>query len=276
MENERIFNPTDIASKFNDYFTSIGPKLAANIPSVNSTFNSFLKRPLSNSFMLFPTDRYEIENLIMNLKLGKSTGPFSVPINLLKIIKTHVSLPLSYIFNCSFSTGIVPSNLKIAQVVPFNKKGPTSYLSNYRPISLLSVFSKLLEKLMYIRLIDFLNKNNVIFPAQFGFRENHSTSHALILIVDKIQRAIEEKLVSCGIFLDFCKAFDTVDHSILLYKLQHYRIRGITIKWFNLYLKGNDKMWTPGLRTTFVDLVHGLHLWTTHEILPHRALLTQV
>jgi hypothetical protein len=205
------------------------PKLAANIPSVNSTFNSFLKRPLSNSFMLFPTDRYEIENLIMDLKLGKSTGPFSVPIDLLKIIKTLVSLPLSYIFNCSFSTGIVPDNLKIAQVVPIYKKGPTSYLSNYRPISLLSVFSKLLEKLMYIRLIDFLNKNNVIFPAQFGFRENHSTSHALILIVDKIQRAIEEKLVSCGIFLDFCKAFDTVDHSILLYKLQHYGIRGITI-----------------------------------------------
>jgi hypothetical protein len=146
VENGRIFNPTDIASKFNDYFTSIGPKLAANIPSVNSTFNSFLKSPLSNSFMLFPTDRYEIENLIMNLKLGKSTGPFIVPINLLKIIKTHVSLPLSYIFNCSFSTGIV----KIAQVVPIYKKGPTSYLSNYRPISLLSVFSKLLEKLMYI------------------------------------------------------------------------------------------------------------------------------
>jgi retron-type reverse transcriptase len=79
-------------------------------------------------------------------------------------------------------------------------------------------------ELSYIRLIDFLNKNNVIFPAQFGFQENHSTSHALILIVDKIQKAIEAKLVSCGIFLDFCKAFDTVDHSILLYKLQHYGI----------------------------------------------------
>lgn len=100
---------------------------------------------------------------------------------------------------------------------------------------------------MYIRLIDFLNKNNVIFPAQFGFRENHSTSHALILIVDKIQRAIEEKLVSYGIFLDFCKALiDTVDHSILLYKLQHYGIRGITIKWFNSYLKARKQFVSVG------------------------------
>lgn len=90
-------------------------------------------------------------------------------------------------------------------------------LSNYRPISLLSVFNKLLEKLMSSRLLKFLEKNNnIFFDNQFGFRRGHSTDHAIVSIVDKIQRAIDDKESSCGIFLDFSKAFDTINHDILL------------------------------------------------------------
>ena len=93
-------------------------------------------------------------------------------------------------------------------------------MNNYRPISLLSVFNKLLEKLMYNRMASFLGKNEILFHGQFGFRSNHSTNHAILLITDKIQKAIERKIYSCGIFLDLSKAFDTVNHDILLKKLE--------------------------------------------------------
>ena len=109
--------------------------------------------------------------------------------------------------------------IKIARVIPVYKAGSYTVMSNYRPISLLSIFYKLLEKLMYKRLIKFLEKNNIFNENQFGFRSNRSTTQAILLIADKIQRAIENKKISCGIFLDLSKVFDTVDHCILLKKI---------------------------------------------------------
>ena len=109
-------------------------------------------------------------------------------------------------------------------------------MSNYRPISLLSIFNKLLEKLVSIRLLDLLEKNNIFFDKQFGFRNKYSTEHAILNIVDKIQRAIDGKEFSCGIFLDLSKAFDTVNHAILIKKLEYYGVRGIPNNWFSSYL----------------------------------------
>ena len=123
--------------------------------------------------------------------------------------------------------GVVPDNLKIARVIPVYKTGNHSSVSNYRPISLLSIFNKLLEKLMFKRIKLYLEKYNILIDNQFGFRSNHTTTQAILMITDKIQRAIENKMISCGIYLDLSKAFDTVDHSILLNKLHHYGIRGI-------------------------------------------------
>ena len=133
--------------------------------------------------------------------INKSTGPFSVPTALLKLFKTCLLKTLETLFNLSFSHGKVPSKFKIARVIPVYKKGSMSRVSNYRPISLLSIFNRLLEKLMYNRLIFYFNKIDVLSDNQFGFRKNHSTFHPLILIVDKIQRAMEEGNYSCGILL---------------------------------------------------------------------------
>ena len=123
-----------------------------------------------------------------------------------------------------------------------------SRVSNYRPISLLSIFNRLLKKLKYNRLISYFNKINVLSDNQFGFRKNHSTFHSLILIVDKIQKAMEKGNYSCGIFIDLSKAFDTVNHNIPLGKLQRYGIRGIAKDWFASYLYNREQFVSIGNR----------------------------
>ena len=156
----------------------------------------------------------------------KACGPFSISTSLLKTLKSVLSVPLQLLFNCSFSSGMVPDQFKVARVVPIHKKGSSYLVSNYRPISLLSIFNKLIEKIMYSRIISYLETFSILYNNQFGFRSKHSTIHALLLLTDKIQRSIDNGIYSCGIFLDLCKAFDTVDHKILLTKLEYYGTGG--------------------------------------------------
>ena len=207
------------------------------------------KSPCS-SFVLFPVTNIEIEGEISNLNSSKATGPYIIPTKLLKTLKYIVSGPLASLFNCSFSSGTVPSKLKVARVIPVYKNGPRTVKSNYRSISLLSVFNKILKKLVYNRLLKFLDKYEIIFDGQFGFRSNHSTTHAILHIVDKIQKAIETKKNSRGIFLDLSKAFDIVNHDILLKKLQHYGIRGLAYIWFSSYLSNRKQFVSIGNDTS--------------------------
>ena len=201
---------------------------------VNKSPLQYLTTPSQDNFFLFPTTTVEIENEINRLNANKSTGPFSIPVTVLKATKHATSKPLEIIFNASFSTGIVPSNLKIAKVTPVFIKGLQTNLNNYRPISILSIFNKLLEKLMHKRILDFLEKKKVIYCKQFDFRAKHSTDHAILSIIDFIQHAIDCHEFSCGIFLDFSKAFDTVNHNILIEKLDYYGTRGVVKRLVHL------------------------------------------
>ena len=147
---------------------------------------------------------------------------------------------LSFIINLSIITGIVPDDLKIARVIPLFKSGDSSLFSNYRPVSVLPAFSKILEKVIYNRLLQYLTKHNILSDNQFGFRKHHSTKYALTLLYDKISAAIDNKENTVGIFIDLSKAFDTVNHEILLQKLFHYGIRGVAHEWFVSYLKNRQ------------------------------------
>ena len=147
-----------------------------------------------------------------------------------------VSHSLATMVNRSFTTGIFPSKLKIAKVVPIFKQGDPQVLSNYRPISLLPIFSKIYEKLMHKRIYVFLKEKKILYPLQFGFQENNSIDHALITMTEEIRSSLDNRRYGCGIFLDLQKAFDTVSHDILLAKLEHYGIRGNVLNWFKSYL----------------------------------------
>ena len=156
---------------------------------------------------------------------------------MLLIIPDLIILPLAHIINMSLLTGVYPDLLKIAKVIPIHKGGSTQDINNYRPISLLSIFDKIIEKLIHKRLYNFLESQNILYSNQFGFRKNNSTTNALIQITEMIKESIDNGKYGCGIFIDLRKAFDTVNHEILLMKLEHYGIRNNILDWFRSCLK---------------------------------------
>ena len=166
--------------------------------------------------------------------------PFTSPFTSLEykcpFTKLQISHPLAKLINQLFVQGIVPSKLKVAKVISLFKQGDSEITSSYRPISMLPIFSKLYEKGMHKRLYAFITSNNIIHPLQFGFQENHSVDDALISITEAIRSTLDNKKYGCAIFVDLQKAFDSLNHNILLSKLEHYGIRGDVLLWFASYL----------------------------------------
>ena len=148
---------------------------------------------------------------------------------------------LKHIFNISLAKGVFPDELKIARVTPIFKKGSNTLVTNYRPISVLPCFSKLLERIMYNRLYKFLLENNILYQKQFGFQNAHSPEHAILQLVNQITEAFSQGKYTLGIFLDLSKAFDTVNHNILLEKLKAYGIQSENLKWFRSYLSNRKQ-----------------------------------
>ena len=202
----------------------------------DGNFRKFLPPSIVNSIVFDPIDAEEVCNLISKFNVNKGCGPFSIPSIVLFHMRHKLAKPISWIANICIMTGIHPDKLKLQKVIPFFKKGSKLSTANYRPISLLSNINKIIEKLVFNRVLSFLNRNNVIYEKQFGFRPKHSTNHALINIVDTISNAIDSGKLAAGVFVDFQKAFDTVDHNILISKLEHYGIRGKFNDWFKSYL----------------------------------------
>ena len=175
-----IEDPVEIANKFNGYFINIGPNLAKEIKSDNNdTFKKYLYGSYQSSLFLNAITEKELETELGNMKLNASSGYDDVNTKIIKKTAKEISKPLTLIFNLSFSTGIVPDNLKISLFTPIFKSNEENKFENYRPISVLTCFSKLLEKLMARRLTKFVDKNNILSKHQYGFRKNRSTEHAI-------------------------------------------------------------------------------------------------
>ena len=219
------------------------------MPNPLKQFTKYLpKLNSSGSFFFNPVSPSEIELEIMTIPKNKAHGLYSLPIRILRSAQHIISLPLSIIINKSLECGTYPSKLKLAKVIPIYKNDDESDPSNYRPISLLSVFNRIFEKMMYYRLKCFLEKCDILNDSQYGFREKRSTEHAILDIISQIENNMDKKVYSCGIFIDLRKAFDTVDHSILLQKLNHYGIRGTVNKWFASYLIGRQQTTQIGVK----------------------------
>ena len=222
MDGSETSNPKDIANEFNDYFIHVASNLVKDIPTTGDDPTEFVQTN-TNSFFCRPTTPEEIVSLLRNIK---SSGFDNVEPYIMREISPQIAPLLSHIFNNSFSTGVVPHQLKIAKVIPIHKNNDPNNFCNYRPISILPCFSKILERLMYNRLERFLNQSHRISEVQYGFRKKYSTYMALINLIDKISSGTDSNSFNIGIFIDLSKAFDTIDHNILFQKLNCYGIRG--------------------------------------------------
>ena len=206
------------------------------IPTGSHAPTDFLTGNYCDSMFFSPTTTEEVMDIINNLKNSNSTGVDNISVKLIKACGSILSPILSHINNHSLVSGIFPDALKIAKVVPVFKNGDAKCISNYRPISVLPTISKITEKIVFNRLSKYLTDHSILHSNQFGFREKLSTSMALLELIDKLTEAADNKLTSIGVFIDLAKAFDTVNHKILLCKLEHYGIRGIPLSWFHSYL----------------------------------------
>ncbi len=221
-----------ISEGFNDFFVNAGISLARNMPVMKGQYKEYLKDSNTKNIFLSPTTHDEIKKIINELKTSKSSGHDGITTNLIKEIGKSLVEPLTLAINKSIATGVVPDCMKIAKVVPVFKRGDPSNFTNYRPIAILPALSKVLEKVIHKRLYNFLLSQNLLYKSQYGFRKGHSTNQAIIELVSKITQSLDERKFTLGLFLDLSKAFDTINHSILINKLQYYGIRGHALDWF--------------------------------------------
>jgi hypothetical protein len=237
-----VSDPLTISNKFNAFFTNIGPTFASKINAPpNKSFMDFLKNKTNSIFKFKEITPSDVTKTISSLSSKPSSGHDNISSILIKKIAQPLSSPLALIINQSLKTGIFPERLKLAKVIPIYKKDDLTIFDNYRPISLLPVISKIFERIVFNQMYAYLTSNNLLYDSQHGFRMEHSTETASLEFIDKIYMSLDNGFTPLALFLDLSKAFDTLDHDILLSKLDYYGISGNEHLWFKNYLKDRQQ-----------------------------------
>ena len=237
-----LSDPQKIANEFNTYFATIGKNTAKKVEDSNIDFRSYLTYK-SNSFVLFPIGPFDIVKIVNELHDKSSKDINDISVSFLKKIIFYIADPLAHIFELSLNEGIFPSSFKINKTIPvFKRSGKIDEISNYRPISIVNCFAKILEKHLADSLLRYLIKEDLISDKQFGFMPAKNTSQCLFNVIGDISINSNENLYTALIMLDISKAFDTCSHDIIIEKLSSYGIRGIQLDLFRSFLKDRKQI----------------------------------
>ena len=237
----KIENPTSISNTLNDFFVNIGRDLAATINTSDNEYKQYLHSSTSPTFNFEQITPQTVKKIIESLHSKTSSASDNINTILIKALKEELAKPLAIIANQIINTAIFPPSMKIAKVIPIFKKDDPHDCNNYRPISILPALSKIFEKLLLQQLYQHFHNNNLFFSSQYGFRPSRSTEHAALELSDKIHSLMDNNKTPISIFLDLSKAFDTLNHKILLQKLKHYGITGKPLDLCNSYLTGRQQ-----------------------------------
>ena len=242
IDGEMITDSHEIASKLNKFFTTISSRLTSTKKSVQMDDLSKLinyvneKVPTDTFFKIPLITTSQVTTYICNLDPGKSTGLDGIGPRILKMSCDIISPSITALINKSITSGRFPNQLKQAKVYPIFKDGTKDDPSNYRPISILPTISKIFEKHVNSHLMGFLNKHKLIHECQSGFRQKHSCNTALVKLIDQWMASIDKGDIIGSLFIDFRKAFDMVDHTLLIKKLAQYKVSNTSLDWFKSYL----------------------------------------
>ena len=238
--NHIVRDTDEIANHFNDYFINISRTLLQQIQPTHS-FDHYLNENAASRLQFHPVNKEYISKLTDKLKNKASYGHDNISNKLIKSAKEVLFEPLTLLTNQMLKSGHFPSELKISRVKPLFKNGDPAMFSNYRPISLLPSMSKIFEYVIFYQLFDYMCTNNLLTIEQFGFRTGHSTELAAIQLIDHLTKQMDMGKVPTNIYIDLSKAFDTLDHSILLDKLTYYGVCGLENLLLRDYLSGRHQ-----------------------------------
>ena len=258
--NDQIINDAqEMGNLMNDYFINIGTKLGDSCNIQKSLNNDTITSDMENSFFLNPVSVHYVEKLIRNLDPKKSNGPDQIPNKFIIMASKIIAPILTNLINSCFLTGIFPKIIKISTVIPLYKSGDPQLLTNHRPISLTNPFSKIMERCIYNQLDKFIKKYNIIHPQQYGFQKGMSTEMAIAEVYDKLAEKKDSKEITCALFLDIRKAFDSVNHELLLTKLSRYGIRGTPLKLLTSFLKDRmQAVFINGTKSNYMEIKCGV------------------
>ena len=260
-EGRDLVDSTEIANAFNTYFANIGKNLSSQIDQNNviADYKQYLTSPTRETLKFECITKDYTIKAIDNLENKNSSGHDGISNTLLKTIKNDISQSLTIIINQMLTTGIFPDAFKLSKVIPLFKKGDSSLLVNYRPISLLPTISKVFERVIHDQMYEYFNQFNLLAEQQYGFQKQHSTEYAAIKLIDHVSKEMEAGKTPTSVYIDLSKAFDTLTFEVLLYKLKYYFVTDTAFDLLKSYLT-NRKQYVvfDGCQSEHVEIYTGV------------------